>query len=101
MVPREQAHKSAGSLALRCRHKGDFELPFFLAAQGKQGVNLAEGEVLFFFFFLFFRAAPAAYGSSQTRGCIGAAVSALCHGHGNARSELSLQPTPQLTATPT
>ena len=53
MVPREQAHKSAGSLALRCRHKGDFELPFFLAAQGKQGVNLAEGEVLFFFFSCF------------------------------------------------
>ena len=32
-------------------------------------------------FFFFFRASPAAYGSSQSRGWIGAAVASLCHCH--------------------
>ena len=36
---------------------------------------------LFFLFFLFFRAAPATYGSSQTRGWIGATATNLCHSH--------------------
>ena len=45
-------------------------------------------------------AAPAAYGGSQARGPIGAAAAGLHHSHSNAGSELCLQPTPQLTATP-
>ena len=45
-------------------------------------------------------AAPVAYGGSQGRGLIGAVATGLHHSHSNARSEPSLQPTPQLTATP-
>ena len=48
---------------------------------------------------LLFRATPAAYGGSQARGPIGTTAASLHHSHGNARSELSLPPTPQLTAT--
>ena len=48
---------------------------------------------------LFFRATPMAYGNSQPRGFPGAAAASLCHNHSNARSELRLQPTPQLMAT--
>ena len=55
---------------------------------------------LFIFVFLSFRAAPAAYGSSQTRGQIGAVASGLCQNHSNVESEPHLQPTAQLTATP-
>ena len=55
--------------------------------------------ILFFFFFyfcsFFFRAAPAAYGSSQAKGLIGTITAGLCHSHSNARSEPQLQPTPQ------
>ena len=36
----------------------------------------------------------------QARGQIGAAVADLRHSHSNTRSNLHLQPTPQLTATP-
>ena len=56
--------------------------------------------ILFHLFFCLFRAAAAAYGGSQARGQIGAAVAGLCHSHSNARSESHLQPTPQLKATP-
>ena len=63
--------------------------------------------ILFLFIYLFiyfvcvclFRAAPAAYGGSQTRGLIGAAAAGLRHSHSNARSEPSLKTTPQLMAT--
>ena len=41
-----------------------------------------------FFLVFFFRAVPAAYTSSQSRGQIGAAASGLCHSHSNARSKL-------------
>ena len=41
-------------------------------------------------FFFFFRATPVAYGSSQTGGQIGAAVSSLRHSHTNAGLELPL-----------
>ena len=51
---------------------------------------------LFIFVFVFFRAASAAYGSSQ--GQIRAV--AASHIHSNARSELCLQLTPQLMAMP-
>ena len=45
--------------------------------------------------------APAAYGGSQARGRIGAVAAGLRQSHSsNTRSEPSLQPTPQLTATP-
>ena len=38
-------------------------------------------------------------GRSQARGQTGAAAADLRHSHSHARSELRLQPTPQLTAT--
>ena len=44
-----------------------------------------------------FKAALTAYGGSQARGGIGAAAAGLHHSQSNARSELRLQPTPQLT----
>ena len=53
-----------------------------------------------FFVFCLFRAALTAYGGSQARGLIGAVAAGLCHSHSNARSELCLQSTLQLTATP-
>ena len=39
-----------------------------------------------------------AYAGSQARGQIGTVAAGLRHRHSNARSEPSLQPTPQLTA---
>ena len=54
----------------------------------------------FFCLFAFSRAASAAYGDSQARGLIGAIATSLHQSHSNAGSELRLQPTPQLTATP-
>ena len=53
-----------------------------------------------FFFFAFSRAASVAYGGSQARGPVGAVAAGLHQSHSNAGSELRLQPTPQLTATP-
>ena len=53
-----------------------------------------------FFFLSFFRAAPTAYGGSQARGPIRAVSASLRHSHSDARSELCLRPTPQLTVTP-
>ena len=47
-------------------------------------------------FIFFFRAAPVAYGSSQTRGWNGATAASLCHSHSNTRSKPHLWPTPQL-----
>ena len=56
---------------------------------------------MFLFFFLFlFRAALVAYGSSQTRGQIGAAAARLHHNHSKAGSETCLSSIPQLVATP-
>ena len=49
---------------------------------------------------MLFRAAPAAYRGSQARGLIRATAAGLRRSHSNARSELCLQPTPQLMATP-
>ena len=60
------------------------------------GASVMPGEP---FFFLLFRAAPAAYGSSQTRGRIGATAHDLCHIPSNAGSKPCVQPTPQLMAT--
>ena len=41
-----------------------------------------------------------AYGGSQASGLIGATAAGLHHSHSNARSQLHLQTTSQLTATP-
>ena len=60
---------------------------------------ILEGAV-FNFLLLSFRAAPEAYGSSQARGRIGAVDSGLHASYSNARSQLCLQPMPQLMATP-
>ena len=62
--------------------------------------NKPSSFVLFCFvlLFAFFSAAPAAYGSSQTRGWIGATAAGLHHS--NLGFELSLWPTPQLRAMP-
>ena len=59
----------------------------------------------FFFFCLFvflpfLGLLPRAYGGSQARGLMGAVAAGLSQSHSNAESELHLQPTPQLTATP-
>ena len=57
--------------------------------------------LLFFLVFLPFScAAPSTYGGSQARGRIGVVATGLCQSHSIARSELHLQPTPQLTAMP-
>ena len=64
------------------------------------------GTLFFLFLFLFFclfafsRAASAAHGGSQARGLIGAVAATLHQSHSNSGSELSLRPTPQLTAMP-
>ena len=48
--------------------------------------------------FVFSRAAPTVYGGSQVRGLIGAVAARLHQSCSNARSELRLQPTPEVTA---
>ena len=48
----------------------------------------------------FFSSLPMEYGSSCTRGLIGAAAAGLHYSHSNTVSKLHLQPTPQLVATP-
>ena len=63
-------------------------------------VALFLGEEDFFFFFLLFRTTLLAYGSSQTRGQIGATAAGKHHSHINTSSEPCLWPTPQLTAVP-
>ena len=55
---------------------------------------------IFFVFLPFSRAAPMASGGSQARGQIRAVATGLHQRHSNSGSELCLQPTPQLTATP-
>ena len=55
---------------------------------------------VFLFCFVFLGLHPAAYGDSQARGPVGATAACLHHSHSNTRTELHLQPTPQLKATP-
>ena len=57
------------------------------------GIN----ENFFFIILIVFRATPAAYGGSQTRGWIGAVATGLHHSHSHIRSKQRLQPTPGLT----
>ena len=47
---------------------------------------------IYLFYFLLFRATPAAYGSSQAKGWIGAAATNLCYSLRNARFQPHLQP---------
>ena len=58
--------------------------------------------VFFFFFglFAFSGAAPVAYGGSLARSLIGAVAASLRQSHNNTGSEVHLQSTLQLTATP-
>ena len=71
------------------------------AGGGAVNTSLLMFKIAYIFFFLvFFRAAPAAYGGSQARGRIGAIAAGLHQSHSNMGSELRLQPTPQLRATP-
>ena len=49
-----------------------------------------QNETLYLLFPPFFKAVHVAYGSSQTRGLIGVAVSGLHHSHSNAGSKLYL-----------
>ena len=56
--------------------------------------------IIFLVFLPFPGSLPEAYGGSQARGQIGAVVSSLHQRHSNVGSKPSLQPTPQLTATP-
>ena len=58
------------------------------------------GIIIIIIIILLFRAALAAYGSSQDRGQIGATAAGLHHSHSHAGSEQHLWPTPQLMATP-
>ena len=65
------------------------------------GVCFTQVERFFFkvlYFFLW--AIPAAYGSFQTRGWIGAVAAGLYHSHSNARSKPQLWPTLQVAAMP-
>ena len=67
----------------------------------QRGATFSEAKVrhkdhFFSLSFCIFRAAPTAYGGSQARG----PIRAICQSHSNARSELHVWPTPQLTATP-
>ena len=61
---------------------------------------VTEQKLTFFvcLFFCLIRAAPKAYGSSQTKGLIRAVATGLHHS--NTRSEPYLRPAPQLTAMP-
>ena len=71
-----------------------------LTAEPRQVLQLLF--IYFYFLFIYFFvlaiswATPAAYGSSQARGQIGAAATSLRQSQSNTGSEPCLQPTPQL-----
>ena len=65
----------------------------------KNAESLLFAKDSFVLFLSFSRAAPAAYGGSQTRGRIGARVAGLRHSYSNGGTELRLLPTLQVTAT--
>ena len=67
----------------------------------KNPVNINRYKYLFtYLVFGLFRAAPEAYGSSQSKAQIGAVAAGLCHSHSNVGSKPRLRPTPQLTEMP-
>ena len=67
-----------------------------IIAPGKK--ELPKKKLLFFFIVFCFSGPHLRYGSSQTRGRIGAAAAGLRHSHSNTGSGPHLRPTPQLTA---
>ena len=69
---------------------------------GLRPKNKFLGGAFFFFFFFFglFRATRMAHGGSQASGPFRAVAAGLCHSHSNNESKPSLQPIPQLMATP-
>ena len=78
--------------ACRCRSRPCFYLKFWYFAHHWSFIS-----TFLFFSFLFllpFRAAPAAYGSSQARNQIRAVAASLHHSHSNMESEPCLWPTP-------
>ena len=70
------------------------------AIDGKLVKSICDSVNSMYLVFCLFRAAPVAYGGYQARGLSGAVATSLHQSHSNARSELRLRPTPQLTATP-
>ena len=54
--------------------------------------------IIYLIIYFLFRAALAAFGSSQARGPNGATAASPPHSHSNSGSELHLRSTPQLTA---
>ena len=83
-------HSSDNTTSLTARPPGN-SLPVFVMTSK---LNFFYILLLLFFVFCLSRAEPEAYGGSQARSLI----KAVAAGHSNARSELHLQPTPQLTA---
>ena len=61
-----------------------------------RAAKVAERGPSHFVVIVLFRATPAAYRDSQAKGGIRAVAPGLRHSHSNTRSELHLQPTPQL-----
>ena len=61
-----------------------------MAGKGKKVVGFLSLSLFYYYYFLLFRAALAAYGSSQVRGLIRAAAASLHHSHSNIRSEQHL-----------
>ena len=58
-----------------------------MAGKGKKVVGFLSLSLFYYYYFLLFRAALAAYGSSQVRGLIRAAAASLHHSHSNVRSK--------------
>ena len=73
---------------------------FNLLSSFKLGCLIIIDFFIFIFIFLLFRAALAAYGSSQARGAIRATAAGLRQSHSNEGSKPHLRPTPQLMAVP-
>ena len=67
-----------------------------LKTKNRRYSMLIEWKNFFFVFFPFLGSLPMAY--IQAKGQKGAVAAGLQHSHSNARSELHLQPTPQLMA---
>ena len=103
----EAVFRSWGSkwlkVVLRVEEKQERNLIFaglrYHISFGLSASKLLTAEKLIFFFFCLSRATPMVYGSSQARGCIGAAAVGLCYSHSNARAKPWPRPTPQVTAT--
>ena len=80
-----------------------FWISVFVFLRNVPGMELLDHMVILFlgvFFKIFFRAAPMAYGGSQTRGQVETVAAGLCHSHSNVGSKPCLQPTPQILAMP-